>query len=59
MVKFEAGKTYYTSSLGDSNCIIKVEIVARTAKTVQARVNGDPHAGVSREAHLGQDGRND
>ena len=28
--KFEAGKTYYTSSVCDSNCIIKITVEKRT-----------------------------
>ena len=35
MSKFEAGKTYQTRSVCDADCIIKVAVVARTAKTVK------------------------
>jgi hypothetical protein len=35
MIKFEAGKTYSTRSIGDSNCIIRFKVTNRTAKTVQ------------------------
>lgn len=33
-VQFEAGRTYWTRSICDHNCIIKVTIARRTAKTV-------------------------
>lgn len=38
-MKFEAGKTYKTRSVCDSDCIISVEVISRTAKTIKARVN--------------------
>lgn len=34
MIRFEAGNTYQTRSIGDANCIIRVTISRRTAKTV-------------------------
>lgn len=34
MTAFEVGKTYSTRSIGDHNCIIRVTIAARTAKTI-------------------------
>ena len=34
MSKFEVGKTYKTTSICDSNCIISVTIAKRTAKMV-------------------------
>ena len=34
MIKFEAGKTYQTRSIGDADCIIRETIAKRTAKTV-------------------------
>jgi hypothetical protein len=34
VTKFEVGKTYSTRSIGDHNCIIRVTIAKRTAKTV-------------------------
>jgi hypothetical protein len=34
-MKFETGKTYYTRSIGDSNCIIRVTVASRTAKTIK------------------------
>lgn len=35
MKTFEAGKTYSTRSICDSECIISVTITSRTAKTVK------------------------
>jgi len=35
MNKFEAGKTYQTRSIGDHDCIIRVSVVSRTAKTIK------------------------
>ena len=32
--RFEVGKTYATSSICDSNCIIAVKVLRRTASTV-------------------------
>lgn len=37
MIQFEAGKTYFTRSICDSECIVTVAVVSRTAKTIQAR----------------------
>lgn len=34
MIKFEAGKTYSTRSICDSNCIISITVASRTAKTI-------------------------
>jgi len=34
IVRFEVGKTYFTRSLGDSTCIIRVTIASRTEKFV-------------------------
>ena len=36
MTKFEAGKTYFTRSVCDHDCIITVEVVSRTAKKIKA-----------------------
>lgn len=41
MGKFEIGKTYSTSSICDTNCIISFVVIARTAKTITANVDGD------------------
>jgi hypothetical protein len=34
MNKFETGRTYHTTSTGDSGCVITETIARRTAKTV-------------------------
>ena len=34
MSKFESGKTYQGRSICDSNCIIRVSVARRTAKTI-------------------------
>lgn len=33
-MKFEAGKTYWTRSVCDHDCIIRVAVAKRTAKTI-------------------------
>lgn len=38
MIKFEAGKTYWTRSVCDYDCIIEAEIISRTDKTVKAKL---------------------
>ena len=35
MKTFEIGKTYYTRSICDYDCIIKVTVASRTAKTIK------------------------
>lgn len=40
MIKFEVGKTYSTRSICDHNCIIRVKVLKRTAKTVTAVEEG-------------------
>lgn len=40
MKTFETGKTYATRSICDSNCIISVEVVSRTPKTLQVKTGG-------------------
>jgi hypothetical protein len=37
MNKFKVGSTYSTRSICDHNCIITVEVISRTAKTIKAR----------------------
>lgn len=37
---FEEGKTYYTRSACDHNCIFTIEVVRRTAKTVTYKYLG-------------------
>lgn len=39
IIKFQAGRTYYTRSVCDHDCIITVEVVSRTAKTIKARTS--------------------
>jgi hypothetical protein len=34
-MKFHAGTTYTTRSIGDANCIIAAKVISRTAKTVK------------------------
>lgn len=41
MGKFEVGKTYSTRSICDTNCVISLVVIARTAKTITANVNGE------------------
>lgn len=36
-IQFEAGKTYVTCSICDSDALVRVEVVSRTAKTIQAQ----------------------
>ena len=33
--QFEPGKTYWTRSICDSDCIVRVTVVSRTAKTIK------------------------
>lgn len=35
MTRFEIGKTYYTRSLCDHDCIYSAKVIARTAKSVR------------------------
>lgn len=39
-MKFEVGKTYWTRSICDSDCIFRFTILARTAKQVTVKVHG-------------------
>lgn len=41
MAKFEVGKTYWTRSVCDHDCIISVEILSRTDKTIKTRALGE------------------
>lgn len=41
MSKFQAGKTYATRSACDHDCIIRVAVIRRTAKTITATVRGE------------------
>jgi hypothetical protein len=38
--RFEVGRTYWTRSICDYDCIHSFEILARTAKTVTVKVHG-------------------
>jgi hypothetical protein len=40
-MKFQVGKTYATRSICDHNCWFSFVILARTAKTVTVKVNGN------------------
>lgn len=42
MSTFKPNATYTTRSIGDADCIIEARIVERTAKTVKARISGQP-----------------
>lgn len=37
--RFEIGKTYFTSSVCDHNCVYSYEVISRTAKTVTLKDN--------------------
>lgn len=37
MKQFEIGKTYETHSICDTNCIIRIEVIARTAQTITVK----------------------
>jgi hypothetical protein len=37
---FQVGRTYYTRSIGDADCIFSFEILARTAKSVTIKAHG-------------------
>lgn len=37
--KFVVGRTYYTRSVCDHDCIITVKVVSRTAKTIRAETS--------------------
>jgi len=41
MAKFETGKTYFTRSIGDHDCIHKFEILKRTDKSVWVKVHAE------------------
>jgi len=47
MMKFEAGVTYSTRSIGDHNCIIRCTIAKRTAKTITTTDGKTFRVGVS------------
>jgi hypothetical protein len=37
MVKFEAGKTYWTRSIGDHDCVFTIKVLRRTERTIFIR----------------------
>lgn len=39
IAKFEAGKTYYTRSICDYDCIFKITVISRTEKTIKVLDN--------------------
>jgi hypothetical protein len=39
--KFETSKTYETRSICDHNCIFKMEVIKRTAKTLTIRIQNE------------------
>lgn len=41
MSNFETGKTYQTRLICDSDCIVRLNVISRTAKTIKASVNGE------------------
>ena len=41
MKQFEVGKTYSTHSICDTNRIITIEVIARTAQTITAKMGGE------------------
>jgi hypothetical protein len=40
-MKFEAGQTYTTRSICDSECVISVTVIKRTAKTITTKIMGN------------------
>jgi hypothetical protein len=38
--QFEVGKTYSTTSIGDSECWFSITVISRTAKTIRVKVQG-------------------
>jgi hypothetical protein len=36
-MKFQVGRSYYTRSIGDADCIISLAVIGRTAKTIKAK----------------------
>jgi hypothetical protein len=39
--KFQVGRTYFGRSIGDSNCIIEIEVLKRTSKTITVNLTGE------------------
>ena len=42
MISFEPGKTYTTRSICNHDCILRMEVVSRTNKTIRTLVDGHP-----------------
>jgi hypothetical protein len=40
MINFEVGKTYVARSICDHDCVYRMEVLKRTAKTITVRMNG-------------------
>lgn len=40
MTQFETGKTYFGRSIGDYDCIFKMNVISRTAKTIKVKMEG-------------------
>lgn len=53
MLKFETGKTYWTRSICDHECIYRFEILKRTEKTVWIKYHNKTKA---RRVYTGFDG---
>lgn len=53
-MRFQVGKTYFTRSLCDHECIFSFEIVSRTEKTVTIKWYGDYVT--RRKIRIGSDG---
>ena len=53
MKQFEIGKEYATRSIFDSNCVFKITITGRTAKTVSYNYLGRSRRSM---VHVDQDG---
>lgn len=41
MATFETGKTYWTRSVCDYDCIISITVIKRTAKTITVKIMGE------------------
>lgn len=40
MKQFETGKTYFCRSIGDYDCIYRMEVISRTVKTLKVKMEG-------------------
>lgn len=41
MTQFEPGKTYWTRSICDHDCIISVKVISRTEKSIKTTISGE------------------